>query len=62
LTLGAYGAVRPGAPKARDHLAEPLGDRLFFAGEATHKRVPALVNGAYLSGKKAAKKMLKVLA
>ncbi|MEM6483343.1 MAG: NAD(P)/FAD-dependent oxidoreductase, partial [Pseudomonadota bacterium] len=62
LTLGAYGAVRPGAPNARDHLAEPLGDRLFFAGEATHKRVPALVNGAYLSGKKAAKKMLKVLA
>lgn len=62
LTLGAYGAVRPDAPKAREHLAEPLGDRLFFAGEATHKRVPALVNGAYLSGKKAAKKMLKVLA
>lgn len=62
LTLGAYGVVRPGAPKARAHLARPLGDRLFFAGEATHQRVPALVNGAYLSGKKAAKKMLKVLA
>ena len=62
LTLGAYGAVRPGAPKARTHLAEPLDDRLFFAGEATHQRVPALVNGAYLSGKKAAKKMFKVLA
>lgn len=62
LTLGSYGAVRPGAAKARDQLAEPLADRLFFAGEATHKWVPALVNGAYLSGRIAAKKMIRVLA
>lgn len=62
LTLGAYAAVRPGASHARKDLAKPLADRLFFAGEATHRRVPALVNGAYLSGKKAAKAMAKVLA
>ncbi|MEM6374898.1 MAG: NAD(P)/FAD-dependent oxidoreductase [Pseudomonadota bacterium] len=62
LTLGAYGAVRPGASDARKRLSKQVGDRLFFAGEATHKRVPALVNGAYLSGRKAAKQMVKALA
>lgn len=62
LTLGAYGAPRPGRIGARKVLGEPLGDRVFFAGEAMGGSVSALVNGAYPSGKKAAKTMSKVLA
>ncbi len=61
LTLGAYGAVRPGADGARDILAEPLADRVFFAGEAMGGARSALVNGAYNSGKAAAKKIAKTL-
>lgn len=61
LTLGAYGAVRPGAWGAREQLAKPLGDRLFFAGEATGGENSALVNGAYESGKAVAKAMAKAL-
>lgn len=61
-TLGAYGAVRPGATSARKDLAAPLADRLFFAGEATHRSVPALINGAYLSGQRAAKSAARVVS
>lgn len=62
LTLGAYGAPRPGAISARKALAEPVGNSLFFAGEAMGGSVSALVNGAYKSGKKTAKAMAKALA
>ncbi|TNF64896.1 MAG: FAD-dependent oxidoreductase [Rhodobacteraceae bacterium] len=61
LTLGAYGAVRPGSTDARVNLAEPLADRLFFAGEATSSNVPALVNGAFLTGHHTAKTMARTL-
>ena len=62
LTLGAYGAPRPGKLGARKILGEPVADRLFFAGEAMGGDFSALVNGAYNSGRKAAKAMAKVLA
>lgn len=42
-----------------DVLAEPINDRLYFAGEATHKTMYATVHGAYLSGIKAADKILQ---
>jgi len=61
LTQGAYAAVRPGACGARDILSEPIADKVFFAGEAMGGNRSALVNGAYESGRKMAKKMLKVL-
>lgn len=61
LTLGAYGAVRPGAYGAREKLAQPLDDKLFFAGEAMGGAVSALVNGAYLSGKVAAQTIARNL-
>jgi hypothetical protein len=38
----------------RDDLAAPVSNRLFFAGEATHKQMFATAHGAYLSGLKAA--------
>ena len=33
-----------------DALAEPVGDGLYFAGEATMRRHPATMHGAFLSG------------
>lgn len=37
-----------------DRLAEPIGARVFLAGEHTHKNAPGTVQGAYLSGLRAA--------
>ena len=61
LTLGAYGAPKPGKITARKVLGQPVGDTLFFAGEAMGGEVSALVNGAYESGKKTARKIAKLL-
>ena len=48
---GSYSFTPVGAiPADYDDLAEPVMDRLFFAGEATIKEAPATVHGAYLSG------------
>src|SRR5688572_20933263 len=53
--LGSYSFLPPGAtPDDRKALAAPVGDRLFFAGEATSVEYPATVHGAYLSGRRAA--------
>jgi len=62
LTLGAYGAPKPGRLSAPKVLGEPLADKLFFAGEAIGGDYSALVNGAYNSGRKTAKAMSKVLS
>lgn len=51
LTLGAYGAARPGRHASRAAMGQPLGDRVFFAGEALAGRYTALVTGAYMSGR-----------
>ena len=59
LTLGAYAAAKPGQFTARAGLARPVGSRMFFCGEATGGEHVALINGAYLSGERAA---LEVLA
>ena len=48
---GAYSFTPVGAtPSDYDALAEPVMNRVFFAGEATIKEAPATVHGAYLSG------------
>ena len=55
---GAYSHLPPGAtPADRDALAAPLGDRVFFAGEATHRDHPATVHGAFLSGVREARRV-----
>ena len=52
---GAYSHVAPGASFADYRtLAKPLGERIFFAGEATHATYPGTVHGAHLSGERAA--------
>lgn len=61
LTHGAYAAIRPGTHGVRKKLARPIAEKVFFAGEAMGGSRSALVDGALNSGRKAAKKMIKVL-
>lgn len=51
---GGYSAALPGEAHRRADLATPIGDRLFFAGEATHMDFYSTAHGAYLSGVAAA--------
>jgi len=59
---GAYSYARPGAAAARQRLAEPIDERIFFAGEATSRDDFATAHGAYLSGLAAARAALAALA
>jgi monoamine oxidase len=61
-TRGAYSYVRVGAADAVAQLAQPVADRLFFAGEATHAGYEGTVAGALASGVRAAKQVLASLA
>ncbi|WP_390618559.1 flavin monoamine oxidase family protein [Maricurvus nonylphenolicus] len=56
--LGSYSYLKVGATtKHRKHLAEPVNNRLFFAGEATSSAYPATTQGAYLSGLREAERI-----
>ncbi len=60
---GAYSYVPAGAIKAREVLAEPVEDTLFFAGEATETfGHGATVHGAIATGTRAARQVLESLA
>jgi len=61
LVRGAYSAALPGCGPGRETLAEPVEDRLIFAGEATDAKWAARVTGAYTSGRRAAADALRVL-
>ena len=41
----------------RDILAQPIGDKIFFAGEATHRKKYGSVGGAYDTGQRAAREV-----
>jgi monoamine oxidase len=59
-SLGSYSFNALGSkPAMRDELARPLGDRVFFAGEATSRKHFGTVHGAYLSGLRAAEEVLQ---
>ena len=47
---GAYAAARPGYATARRVLMEPVGERIFFAGEALGGGLVQTCAGARLSG------------
>ena len=59
--LGAFSAASPGGQGARAALAEPVRDRIFFAGEATHETLWGTVGGAWASGERAADTALRRL-
>ena len=52
---GAYSCARPGAAEQRPILAQPIDDRIFFAGEATSSNSYASVHGACVTGRDAAR-------
>ncbi|MDB5397392.1 MAG: amine oxidase [Rhodospirillales bacterium] len=58
---GAYSYAVPGHAAARQELARPFEDRLFFAGEATHHYDFSTAHGAYDSGVRAADEAIAAL-
>jgi monoamine oxidase len=57
-SFGAYSHIPPFASgDDYDAVFEPVGDVLYFAGEATSRKYPSTVHGAYLSGIAAAEEM-----
>lgn len=61
-TLGAYSAARPGQAGMRAVLAEPVADRVFFAGEACGPlRFSASLAAAYVAGLEASRLLLASL-
>ena len=55
---GSYSYVPAGSTFAEHAvLGEPVGDKVFFAGEATSDDYPATVHGAFLSGVQAARQI-----
>ena len=59
---GAYSYAVPGQAAARDALARPFEQRLFFAGEATNTRDFSTAHGAHDSGVRAAEEAIAALA
>jgi monoamine oxidase len=57
--LGAMSAASPGHAEARSTLVEPVGGRLWFAGEALHATKWGTVAGAWESGERAADAALR---
>lgn len=60
-TRGAYAAARPGCHGARQTLLQPVGDRIYFAGEALGGPLMQTCAGARLSGEAAAHKVARAL-
>ncbi len=56
---GGYSYVKVGGTGAREELAAPLEETLYFAGEATDTEQSGTVGGALASGIRAAKELLK---
>lgn len=60
LSYGSYSHIRvKSSGKDYDILAENVGGRLFFGGEATTRQYPATMHGAYLSGLREASRILQ---
>ena len=57
-TRGSYSYLPVGVEfETYREMSRPVGERLFFAGEATHSRFPSTVHGALLSGRRAARQI-----
>jgi monoamine oxidase len=60
--LGSYAVILPGRLKARESLARPVADKLWFAGEATAGAFAMTAGGAYIAGRDAARAVIQKLA
>jgi monoamine oxidase len=56
---GAMSSASPGVPWARAALREPVRERVYFAGEATHETLWGTVGGAWESGERAADSVVR---
>jgi monoamine oxidase len=57
MTLGSWSVARPGKASARHILRQPVGGRLWLAGEATSLEQWGTVGGAWLEGQRAVGEM-----
>ena len=61
-SYGSYSYLKVGAtPTDYENLAQPLDNKLFFAGEATSKDYPATIHGAFLSGKRVVNEIVNLI-
>ncbi|MEM9146388.1 MAG: NAD(P)/FAD-dependent oxidoreductase [Pseudomonadota bacterium] len=60
-TFGAYASAQPGHFSARTALSEPVGGRVFFAGEALAGSHMQLCSGAWMSGHATASAVVRSL-
>lgn len=58
---GGYAAAKPGQAHRRGDLGRPVGERLFFAGEATSPEFYSTCHGAWQSGEAAAQAVVKTI-
>jgi monoamine oxidase len=58
--LGSYSHALPHHADDREDLAEPVDNRIFFAGEATSPHFFSTAHGARDSGERAAEEVLAV--
>lgn len=61
-SCGSYSVCLPGRENAREQLAEPIGGRIFIAGEATAGGGAMTVGGATLAGRAAAASVARIKA
>jgi monoamine oxidase len=59
---GAFAIARPGGSAARDQLAQPVENRLFFAGEALGGGMATTAGGAYVNGRQVADAVARQVA
>ncbi|MEM7427809.1 MAG: NAD(P)/FAD-dependent oxidoreductase [Pseudomonadota bacterium] len=60
-SIGAYASAEPGYAHLRRALRQPVGNRIFFAGEACHRSLWSTAAGAHLSGQATARAVKKAL-
>ncbi|KAK9844949.1 hypothetical protein WJX74_008996 [Apatococcus lobatus] len=64
MAYGSYSSVAVGSLGGEDYdiMAESIGSRVFFAGEATTRKYPATMHGAFISGVREAGNVAACLA
>jgi monoamine oxidase len=58
---GSYSLAKPGRLPAREALAKPVGERIWFAGEATAGGGAMTAGGATMAGERAAREAVAIL-